>query len=343
MHPAVYYATLRSSLGRKRIPALTRCFGFGIPIAYCTRMYEEVVAMADIRRQAKRACAAKSRSLWLPAVVACLLLAPAGGRAQEAAKYFKDTCTSCHTIGGGNTAGPDLKDVTQRKDREWLKNFVLNPKAVIDSGDPYALKLKQQFNADMPNFGLSSQKADDLLDLIEAESKLPESKFQGVKISDRPLTQQDVEQGREIFLGLKPLADGGAACISCHNVPGLPALGGGQLGPDLTRIYGKMQTRPNFARWLSAPATPTMLPAYKNHPLQPDEILALVAYFEETSKNGETIASADPSASALTFMLLGLGGAAVGLVGFDFAWRRRFRNVRRSLVQARNGAKNSRR
>jgi mono/diheme cytochrome c family protein len=268
-----------------------------------------------------------------------LLLTPAAANAQEAAKFFKNTCSSCHTIGGGNLAGPDLKDVTQHKDREWLKSFIVNPKAVIDSGDPYALKLKQQFNSEMPTLGVSTQIADDLLDLIEAESKLPESQFKGVKVSERPLTAQDIANGQASFLGIQPLMKGGPACISCHSVSGLSALGGGQLGPDLTHIHGKMQTRKNFVGWLSAPATPTMLPTYKNHPLEPEEILGLVAYFEDVGKGGPALAPADPSAFALTFVLLGMGGAVVGLVGFDYAWRRRLRNVRRSLVQGRNGAR----
>lgn len=276
--------------------------------------------------------------LWFVAgaLWADLFFTPTTLSAQEAAKFFKGTCMSCHTIGGGNMAGPDLKDVHQRKDREWLKNFIMNPKAVIDSGDPYALKLKQQFNSEMPTLGINAQKADDLLDLIESESKLPESQFKGIKISDRPLTPTDVENGRAIFLGVQPLAKGGAACISCHSVAGLSTLGGGQLGPDLTHIYGKMQTRKNFVGWLSAPATPTMLPTYKDHPLEPEEILGLVAYFEAVAKGSEAQAPADPAASTVTFALLGLAGAVLGLVGFDFAWRRRFRNVRRSLVQRQN-------
>jgi cytochrome c2 len=273
------------------------------------------------------------------AVAVGLTFLPASAFAQEAAKTFKNSCSSCHTIGGGNLAGPDLKGVTQRKDRDWLKRFIVNPKKMIDGNDPVAVKLRQQFTSDMPTLGIIDQKADDLLDLIEAESKLPVSQFKGIAVSDRPLTTDDVERGREIFLGAQPLAKGGAACVSCHSVAGLPALGGGQLGPDLTHIYGKMQTRKNFVGWLSAPATPTMLPAYKNHPLEADEMLGLVAYFEAVGKAGDQQAAADPSASALTFVLLGLAGAVVGLVTCDYAWRRRFRNVRRSLVQKQTEAR----
>lgn len=271
---------------------------------------------------------------WLAALV---LLAgttvPAG--AQEAADFFKQNCASCHTIGGGRLTGPDLKDITKRKDREWLANFIANPKAVIDGGDPYAQQLLQESRGVvMPTlFGLTRDRIDSLFNLIEAESKLERSQFAGTQLSNRPLTAEDVARGRELFLGRERLVNGGAACIACHSVQGVGALGGGKLGPDLTRVYERMQDRKQLAAWLSAPATPTMLPVFKAHPLEPEEILSLVAFFEQSAKKGRE----DDSPSALRFFLLGLGGAGVGLAIFDALWRRRFRGVRRMLVHSDNG------
>jgi mono/diheme cytochrome c family protein len=258
---------------------------------------------------------------------------PAG--AQEAADFFKQNCASCHTIGGGRLTGPDLKDATKRKDRDWLANFIANPKGVIDGGDPYAQQLAQEARGVvMPTlFGLSRDRIESLLNLIEAESKLPRSQFAGVQISSRPLTAEDVARGRELFLGLKRLGNGGAACISCHTVQGVGALGGGKLGPDLTRVYERMQDRKQLAAWLSAPATPTMQPVFKTHPLESEEILSLVAFFEQSAKEGRE----DDSPSALRFFLLGLGGAGSGLAVFDALWRRRFRGVRRVLVHSDTG------
>jgi mono/diheme cytochrome c family protein len=276
--------------------------------------------------------------LWRPARLALLTLlvgttAPAA--AQEAADFFKQNCASCHTIGGGRLTGPDLKDVTQRKDREWLAAFIANPKAVLDGGDPYARQLAEEARGViMPTlFGLTRDRIDSLLNLIEAESKLPRSQFAGVQISNRPLTDDDVARGRRLFLGLEPLGGGGTACISCHTVQGIGALGGGKLGPDLTRVYERMQDRKQLAAWLSAPATPTMLPVFKTHPLQPEEILSLVAFFEQSAREGRE----DDSPSALRFFLLGLGGTGAGLAVFDALWRRRFRGVRRALVHNDNG------
>jgi hypothetical protein len=112
-------------------------------------------------------------------------------------------------------------------------------------------------------------------------------------------------------------------------VKGNGALGGGRLGPDLTRVYERLQGRKNMAAWLFAPATPTMASVFKQHGLKPEEILPLVAFFEDSARRG----GQDDSAARLNFFLLGIGGAALGLVVMDAAWKRRFRSVRRALVE----------
>lgn len=262
------------------------------------------------------------------------LLAPPAARAQDAAAFYRQSCASCHTIGGGKLVGPDLKDVTKRKDRPWLLNFVQNPKAVLDSGDPYAMKLKEEAGGAVmvPVAGMTPQRAAELLALIEAESKLAKSQFQGLQITDEPFSPADIARGRNLFTGRIRLARGGASCMSCHTTGGMTGLSGGRLGPDLTRVYERLKGRKGLASWLQAPATATMQPLFggtAKTPLTNEEILPLVAYLEaEAQRGGE-----DDGTSRLTFLLLGLGGAAAGLAVFDVAWRKRFRAVRRPLVK----------
>src|SRR6266545_4951688 len=71
-------------------------------------------------------------------IVTGLLLAAGGVSGREAADFFRQNCVSCHTIGGGRLTGPDLKNITQRKEREWLIEFLQSPQAMMDKGDPYA-------------------------------------------------------------------------------------------------------------------------------------------------------------------------------------------------------------
>jgi len=258
-----------------------------------------------------------------------LLFAPLAA-AQEAADFFRQSCASCHTIGGGRLTGPDLKDVEQRKDRAWLARFITNPTEVINSGDPYAARLVQDSRGVvMPVApGITSERAGALLDLIAAESKLEKSRFAGLDIGNQPFTDADIRRGRALFRGDARLKNAGAACISCHTVRGLGGLSGGRLGPDLTRVYERLQGRKALASWMFAPATPTMATVYRTRAMQPDEIVVLTAFFEDAARTG----GQDNSASLLNFFLLGLGGAALALVLFDAAWKKRFRGVRRLLV-----------
>ncbi len=123
--------------------------------------------------------------------------------AQDSPEFFRQNCMNCHTIGGGRLTGPDLKNVSQRKDREWLIGFMMNPKSSIDGGDPYALKIfEDSRKVPMPVLpGMTRERCENLLDLIDAESQLEESQFKGLQISDEPFTDADRDRGRKLFLG----------------------------------------------------------------------------------------------------------------------------------------------
>ncbi len=251
---------------------------------------------------------------------------------QDTPDYFRQNCISCHTIGGGRLTGPDLKDLSKRQEREWLVNFLMNPKAVIDSGDSYAQKIfEESRNIPMPTPpGITKDRAEKLLDLIEAESLLGKSQFKGMKISTAPFTDVDRAKGRDIFLGPHRLKAGGTSCVSCHSMYDTPSLGGGRLGPDLTNIYERLKGRKTLSAWLQAPGTETMQPIFKNHPLAEDEIHALVAYFESTTAERP----ADSSGGRVAFLLSGLIAAVVGIFFLDNIWKHRFHSVRRALVEA---------
>lgn len=275
------------------------------------------------------------RLLALPVFVAPLFLAavlfPASAAAQDSPDFFQANCMNCHTIGGGRLSGPDLKNVEDGKDREWLIRFMMNPKSVIDSGDKYAAKLLDEYRAPMPTLpGMTRQRCEDLLDLIKAESKLEKSRFEGLKISTKEFTAADRKMGRRLFLGTKRLEAGGAACVSCHSMHDISSLGGGRLGPDLTNIYERLKGRKAVSAWLVAPATETMQPIFKNRPMNSEEIHALAAYFESSA--GES--PSQPAASRVALLVFGLLGATAVIFGFDAIWKRRFSGVRQPLVEA---------
>ncbi|MBT6156301.1 MAG: c-type cytochrome [Planctomycetaceae bacterium] len=274
-----------------------------------------------------------SRSIMLRGtVVLAVVLTATMADAQDSPDYFRQNCMNCHTIGGGRLTGPDLKDLSKRRvGRDWMIDFLLNPKAVIDAGDSYAQEI---FDASggkvyMPvGPGMTKQRAEDLLDLIDAESKLEKSQFKGRQFSNKPFTTADRKRGRQIFEGTQQLKAGGASCISCHSMHDTPALGGGRLGPDLTEVVTRLKGRKSLSAWLVAPGTETMQPIFKGHPMSDDEIHSLVAYFEASAGKSPS----EPSANRIALLLMGLVGAAGLVFVFDSLWKRRFHNVRRQLV-----------
>jgi mono/diheme cytochrome c family protein len=249
----------------------------------------------------------------------------------ETAAFFRTNCASCHTIGGGRLTGPDLRNVLERRDRAWLSQFIPNPKATIDRGDAYAKQLLVDARGVlMPALpGLTPDRVTKLLDLVEAESKLEKSAFAGSPVDDRPFTPEDVAQGRDLFVGTARLQNGGAPCISCHSIPGTPVLGGGALGPDLAKVFERLQGRAALTAWLQAPATPTMQAVFRRAPLDPAEVRPLVALFQDASLQPGT---GDPAGARFSFAAFGLGGTGLLLLLFGFLWRKRFRAVRSPLV-----------
>ncbi len=278
------------------------------------------------------------RSAWtvrigLLAIGTCAYLgSPAVTHSQVPADYFRQNCSVCHTVGGGRLIGPDLEGVTKRKDRAWLVKFLQSPQAMIDSGDPYAAQLlKDAHGLTMPTVaGMTPDLASALLDLIEGAPGPAKSELAGVSISDRPFTATDIAIGEQYFLGERPLANGGPACVSCHTLGTIGGLGGGHLGPDLTKVLDRLGGRKGLGAWLSAPPTQTMQSVFRNRALQPEEILSLLAVIDDASKDSRPA----NTSSMAKFVLFGFSGMLVGLALLQLAWRGRFRSVRRTIVRA---------
>jgi len=250
--------------------------------------------------------------------------------AQQPADFYQQYCVSCHTIGGGPLIGPDLKGVEERKDRKWLTEFLMDPPAMIAGGDPYALKIQQESRGMvMPKVdGMDRARAEAILDFIKKESEEEGFHSTAVPVATKLFTAEDIARGRAIFLGAQKLEKGGSPCVFCHHVSNLGGLGGGRLGPDLTKVYERLGGQKNLDAWLQAPATTTMQPMFQQYPLTSQEIPTLVAFLEDSATTG------DPANAVglLYFFLLALGGTVVGLISFDTAWKHRFRSVRSALV-----------
>ena len=89
---------------------------------------------------------------------------------------FAKACSTCHTIGRGTLVGPDLKHVSARRNREWLKEFMMAPDRMRAKNDPVVMELRAKFRGvRMPNLGLLETDVADLLAYIEARSGIQDA------------------------------------------------------------------------------------------------------------------------------------------------------------------------
>lgn len=258
---------------------------------------------------------------WILLAFGCIAVA------QQPAAVFADQCSGCHSIGGGDGAGPDLKGVGERRQRDWLLKFLKDPHALIAAKDKTAVALQQQFNGmEMPGFDLPAGQAEALLDYIEEQAgAATASAPEPVQVAADP---QAIATGRQMFLGERRLGRGGAACISCHTASIIGGLGGGRLGPDLSHVVDRLGKAKGLAGWLGATPTPVMSAAYKKHPLTPDEISALTAFFQDAT----TAKDRSNRGQRLKFVALAAGCSVLGFVVIGCAWRKRLRDVREELA-----------
>ncbi len=83
---------------------------------------------------------------------------------------FRSRCQACHTIGGGDKLGPDLKGVVGARDRAWLIRWLKEPDKVIAEKDPTALALLARYrNLPMPNLSLSDIDAEAVIAYLEEQ------------------------------------------------------------------------------------------------------------------------------------------------------------------------------
>lgn len=86
-------------------------------------------------------------------------------------KSFAEKCSSCHNF-SQDGIGPQLGGITSDNPVAWIKNFISNPKKIIESGDTSAQKLFKQYKAIMPSFNyLPPEEIDALVAFINIKKK----------------------------------------------------------------------------------------------------------------------------------------------------------------------------
>lgn len=89
------------------------------------------------------------------------------------AYLFRTRCQSCHSIGEGDSLGPDLTGVVASRPAAWLARWIREPDKMIAERDPTALAIMSRYrDLPMPNLGLGEEETKDVIAFMrEADSK----------------------------------------------------------------------------------------------------------------------------------------------------------------------------
>lgn len=218
--------------------------------------------------------------LLLAFSVAVLIAPPVMG---DPAASFLDSCSGCHTIGGGDLTGPDLTASTG-----WPPGDV---RATVERMQEYAGALTPAQVDDITSL-LISGRARQLL-TAETERRARRAKMQPASAGT----------GRQLFFGQRRFANGGLPCFACHSAAGR----GGNLAVDLTQVYARLAETPLLTA-TEKPNFPLMKTTYAVHPVTAQEALHLSAFFAEAAAakaEPERTGAVHGTAAGVAILLIG--------------------------------------
>ncbi|MBZ0089806.1 MAG: cytochrome c, partial [Thermoanaerobaculia bacterium] len=271
-------------------------------------------------RSPRETAALPTAALVLLAFAGLVVTGVASGAAQSQAEQgeqlFKRTCFACHTVGGGRLVGPDLRGVGGRRSEEWLIAFVQNSQKVIQSGDPTAVALfEEYFRIPMPAQALSDDEVRAVLAFTRVGTVLGPAQQEVAE----QFTPEQILLGQNLFQGKTRLASGGPSCNSCHEVTHDAIIGGGILARDLTAVFSRLGGS-GVRAILGSPPFPVMQRAYRDRPLTEMEVAALVGFLQQADAEQASHQRRDYGIKLFTS---GAAGAVVLLGLYSLAWRGR--------------------
>ena len=69
--------------------------------------------------------------------------------------------------------GPDLRGVTDRRERAWLARYIADPAQMLSEGDPVATALHNKYKkVGMPYLGLSASQVAEVISFLDARDNV---------------------------------------------------------------------------------------------------------------------------------------------------------------------------
>ena len=262
-------------------------------------------------------------------------------QAQDGEQLFLQ-CKACHTIGQGKLLGPDLLDISKKRDATWLKNFIKSSQSMIKGGDPDAIAIFEEFNKLMMiDYPLPDADIDAIVKYIDsfstpvAEVAVDASaadSLAAVAAADYLAsidTDENEARGKALFEGSRPFINGGASCISCHHVNVDEGKQGGLLAKELTQSFSLIGGWAGIKGMIEFPAYPAMKDAYTKAAITEDESVQLQVFLMRAEKKNSMELS-----SVKGFLKEGIIAMVVLLVFISLVWlRRKRRSVNYHIIQ----------
>lgn len=142
--------------------------------------------------------------------------------------------------------------------------------------------------------------------------------------------------GKNLFTGVTFFSNKGPACIACHSIAGISALGGGALGPDLTQSASNFGGEQGLGVILSEMTAPkndpsgkkfTMRPIFTQHPLTSEEQADISAFMLQAGAS-----QTRPAGSVKLLFLLAAGGAVFLIIAAQIVWGNRSKGIRKLMI-----------
>lgn len=277
---------------------------------------------------------------YMLALFICILCLLSEGRApaQDGEALFK-TCAACHSIGGGRMIGPDLKGVTSLRSNEWLVQFIQSSTRLINSGDPDAIAVFEEYNrVPMPDNNLTREQVNQILAFIDGPPATgpaitdPKQAAMQRKIDSLLNTgsSRDIMMGHDLFHGIVRFTNGGAPCYSCHNATYNQLARGGTLAKDLTKAFTRLNGFAGIKGMVETPPYPSMQATYNNKPVTGEEIAYIQLFLKAADDQNEKETGADKARFLYSSFIAGVFAA---MAIFILWFRRRRLSVNHAIMK----------